>query len=71
MNKKGDSVADLTLDEYKDVSNEKLSRILKEEARIICGVDLPKDNFRKTTNDLYLLFHHPKKTVIHRRGADA
>jgi len=55
MNKEGDIMPDLTLDEYKRLSEEKLEQILKEEARIICGSDLLKDNFRETPNDLYSL----------------
>jgi len=59
MNKEGDIMPDLTLDEYKGLSEEELEQILKEEARIICGSDSLKDNFRETANDLYPL-PHPK-----------
>jgi hypothetical protein len=58
MNKEGDTMPDLTLDEYKELSEEELDEILKKEARIICGPDsLKKDNFRKIPNDLYSLPH--------------
>lgn len=53
-------MTDLTLDEYKGLSEEELEQILKEEARIICGSDSLKDNFRKTANDLDPL-PHPKR----------
>ena len=59
MNKEGDIMPDLTLDEYKGLSEEELEQILKEEARIICGSDSLKDNFRETLNHLYSL-SHPK-----------
>jgi len=58
MNKEGDIMPDLTLDEYKGLSEEELEQILKRQARIICGPDsLKKDNFRKIPNDLYSLPH--------------
>jgi hypothetical protein len=64
-------MTDLTLNEYKGISDEKLSKTLKEEARIICGIDSP--DFRKTVNDFHPPFHHSKhkKAVIHRRSPDA
>ena len=48
-------MTDLTLDEYRGLSEEELEQILKEEARIICGSDPPKNNLRATVNDLYSL----------------
>jgi len=39
MNKEGDIMPDLTLDEYKGLSEEELEQILKRQARIICGPD--------------------------------
>jgi len=48
-------MTDLTLDEYKGLSEEELEEILKEEARIICGPDSLKNNFRETIDDLHPL----------------
>jgi hypothetical protein len=61
MNKEGDIMPDLTLDEYKGLSEEELEQILKRQARIICGPDSLKDNFRETPNDLYSLPHPERK----------
>ena len=46
-------MTDLTLNEYKGLSEEKLRQILKEEARIICGPDLLKNNFKDTGKRFY------------------
>ncbi len=54
-------MTDLTLDEFKGVSEEELEKILKEEARKICGPDSLKNNFRGTVNDLYPLIHPKHK----------
>jgi len=54
-------MTDLTLDEFKGVSEEELEKILKEEARKICGPDSLKNNFRGTVNDLYPLVHPKHK----------
>jgi len=50
-------MSDLTLNEYRGLSEEELDQILKREARIICGPDSLKDNFKETPNDLYSLLH--------------
>ena len=64
-------MTDLTLNEYKGISDKKLSKTLKKEARIICGIDSP--DFRNTVNYFYPPFQHPKhkKAVIHRRSPNA
>jgi hypothetical protein len=46
-------MTDLTLNEYKGLSEEKLRQVLKEEARIICGPDLLKNNFKDTGKRFY------------------
>jgi hypothetical protein len=48
-------MTDLTVDEYKGLSEEELEEILKEEARIICGSDSSETDFRETANNLYPL----------------
>jgi len=64
MNKEGDIMPDLTLDEYKRLSEEELEQILKKEARIICGSDSLKDNLRETPNDLYSLPHPEHRKAV-------
>jgi hypothetical protein len=51
-------MTDLTLNEFKGLSEEKLRQILKEEARIICGPDLLKNNFKDTGKNS-ILFADP------------
>jgi len=46
-------MTDLTLNEDKGLSEEKLRQVLKEEARIICGPDLLKNNFKDTGKNFY------------------
>ncbi len=54
-------MTDLTLDEFKGVSEEELAQILKEEARKICGPDSLKNNVRETVNDLNSLIRPKHK----------
>ena len=68
MSKQGDTMPDLTLNEYKGISEKKLARILKEEARKICGVDSLETNSRGAVNYLRPLLHLIK-TKIHRGPA--
>ena len=64
MNKQGDTMPDLTLNEYKGISKKKLMQILKEEARKICGVESPETHSRGTLYYLRPLLHL-KKPKIH------
>ncbi len=57
-------MTDLTLDEFKGVSEEELAQILKEEARKICGPDSLKNKVRETVNDLNSLIHPKHKKRI-------
>ena len=56
-------MTDLTLNEYKGLSEKELARILKEEAREICGVDSRNTNSRGTVNGLCPLFHLKQKKI--------
>ena len=44
---------DLTLDEYKSISKEELSQMLREEAQKICGINSLEHNSREEVKNLY------------------
>ena len=48
---------DLTLNEYRGLFEKELARILKDEARKICGVDSLETNSRGTVNDFCSFLH--------------
>ena len=54
-------MTDLTLNEYKGLSEEKLRQVLKEEARIICGPGLLKNNFEDTGKSIPRPKHNKAK----------
>ena len=47
-------MADLTLDEYRDVPEDELRRILKVEARKMFGSDSSENNFEEIFTTLYI-----------------
>jgi hypothetical protein len=53
MSEEDDTMTDLTLNEYKGLSEKERARVLKEEARKICGVDSPRNDPRRTIDDFY------------------
>ena len=50
----GEAMADLTLNEYRDIPDEELKRILRCEARIIHGSDPIQDGTRKVATSFHL-----------------
>ena len=60
-NKTGNDMADLTLDEYRGVTEEELKRLLKEEARKIEGSDWLGNKGRETIEESSNLFKLLKK----------
>ena len=65
-------MTDLTLNEYRGLSEKEIARILKEEAREICGFDSRRNDPRRTDDDFrpfrHLTRRKSKNHLLRRKG---